>query len=419
MLRSLWDILRARLALAVVTGGLVLLAMPVWAADHRDGPKITDRNGDLGSLDLNDLYVFVSPTNSDNSVFILTMGPGAGIVGPSIFFPGAVYELHISNDGNDLNLTEIVFRVVFSNPNSSGQQGYNVTQLIGGVQTGLAFGVTNTSSPVNLVGGGKVTAGIFDDPFFFDVNAVARVNRELTLRAQGYPTSGGVPPADLLPPNSPPGAVNNPTRWLFPPNFPSNFFGGFNTLAIVFEVPRFRVQSSKNNPNISLFQRVVANAGDGRGFAQYDRTAIPSINTVVIPLTRTINKEFPIGGFQDQFNFLLPSDDIFLRVVASDRLQRVFGLPKAKADGLAVAFLPDVTHFNTTSKEGFPNNGRQLMNDVIDTELGLLTNNAVTSDRVGNDSFFRATFPYIGTPNPVTKVLRENRVSLEHMLSEN
>jgi len=47
-----------------------------------------------------------------------------------------------------------------------------------------------------------------------------------------------------------------------------------------------------------------------------------------------------------------------------------------------------------------------LKNDVIDTELGLLTNNAVTSDRVNNDSFFRQNFPYIGTPNPVTQVLK-------------
>jgi len=89
-----------------------------------------------------------------------------------------------------------------------------------------------------------------------------------------------------------------------------------------------------------------------------------------------------------------------------------------KANALAVAFLPDVAHFNTTSTEGFPN-GRQLKNDVIDAELSLLTDGAITSDRVVNDSFFRSSFPYIGTPNPVTTVLRSNRAALQSMIDNN
>ena len=40
----------------------------------------------------------------------------------------------------------------------------------------------------------------------------------------------------------------------------------------------------------------------------------------------------------------------------------------------------------------FPN-GRQLDNDVIDIEFGLLTNGALTSDRVSNDSVFRKLVP--------------------------
>ncbi|WP_435011503.1 DUF4331 family protein [Tundrisphaera lichenicola] len=383
----------------------LLFALPTRAADHRDGPKITDRNGDLGALDLNDLYVFQSPSNKDNTVFIMTMSPGAGIVGPSFFFPGAVYELHISNDGNDLDLTEQVFRIVFTGPNNTGRQGYTVTLLNDKFETRvLAQGVTNSKNPVSLRGGGKVTAGIFDDPFFFDANAVARVNRELTLSSMGIPL-----------PDVPEGA--NPARWLFPPNFPNNFFGGFNTLAIVFEVPRFRVQSSMGNPNIAVWERVVANAGDGRGFAQYDRTAIPAINTVVVPLSRTINREVLPNGLQDQFNFLYPSDDVNLRPVASHRLQTVFGLPEATATSLVNLLLPDLSHFDTTSTDGFPN-GRRLKDDVVDIELGLLTNGAVTSDRVVNDSYFRSSFPYLGTPNPVTAVLRQSQTQIrKHMSS--
>src|SRR4051794_7873284 len=144
MLRSHRNIMRAGLALAAVTAGLAPPPHPAPGPDHPDGPKNTERKGDLRSLYFNYFYIFVSPGDRNNSVFILTMGPGAGIVGPSIFFPGAVYELHISNDGNPLNLTELVFQIVFSGPNAAGRQGYTVFQLAHGVQTILAQGVTNT-----------------------------------------------------------------------------------------------------------------------------------------------------------------------------------------------------------------------------------------------------------------------------------
>jgi len=301
-------------AVALVVGCLAIPPAVVHAADHRDGPRITDLNNTpAGALDLNDLYIFVSPVNKDNTVFIQTMSPGAGIVGPGFFFPGAIYELRISNDGNDLN-DEIVVQTTFSGPNASGQQRFVITAGPDAMnQTALANGITNGRT-VNVRGGGKATAGIFDDPFFFDVNATSRVNRELTLTALGLPT--GAP------------AGSDPTRFFKRPNFPQDFFGGANTLAIIIEVPRFRVQSNRKSPNISAWIRSVADIGDGRGFAQFDRTAIPSINTVVVPLSRTINLEPLPNGLQDQFNFLSPMNDIALRPIAVNRLQTVFGLPR-------------------------------------------------------------------------------------------
>ena len=190
-----------------------------------------------------------------------------------------------------------------------------------------------------------------------------------------------------------------------PPTFPNNFFGGFNTLAIVIEIPRLRIQSNRNSPNITAWIRSIADIGDGRGFAQFDRTAVPSINTVVTPLTRTIEREILPNGLQDQFNFLTPADDIGLRPIAANRLVTVFGLPQATANQIADTFLPDVAHFNTTSRAGFPN-GRRLPDDVIDAEIQILTNNALKGDRVVNDSYFRGSFPFIGVPNPITTILR-------------
>ena len=60
--------------------------------------------------------------------------------------------------------------------------------------------------------------------------------------------------------------------------------------------------------------------------------------------------------------------------------------------------LPDIMSINTASADGFPN-GRRLQDDVIDIELNLISNGAITSDCVANDSTFRTTFPYWAGPN--------------------
>ena len=60
---------------------------------------------------------------------------------------------------------------------------------------------------------------------------------------------------------------------------------------------------------------------------------------------------------------------------------------------------PDILTFDTAKSDGFLN-GRRLADDVIDAELGLVTEGAVTTDCVsGNDSAFRAGFPYLATPH--------------------
>jgi len=295
---SVRKVLLAALTLAVT------VAAP--AADHRDGPRITDLNNTLaGALDLNDLYLFVSPTNASNVVLIQTMSPGAGVVGPGFFFPGALYELRISNDGNPFT-DEIVVQTTFSQPNAAGQQQYLIRAVTAAGSANLGTGVTN-GKVISLSGGGKATAGIFDDPFFFDVNATARFNREATR------TTLGLPLPDVK-------AGEKPARHFFPPNFPQNFFGGANTLAIAIEVPRTRLLANKNQPNITAWIRSVADIGDGRGFTQFDRTALPSVNTVVTPLTRTINREILPNGLQDQFNLLNPSRDPSLRSIIVNRL---------------------------------------------------------------------------------------------------
>jgi hypothetical protein len=365
---SVWGAAVAMAAsLGVLAGSTV-----TWAADHRDGPRVSSAS--VAPLDINDLYMFVSPSNRNNTVVVMTVGGAAvGIVGPPVFFPGGAYQFRLSNDG-DPTTDEIVVQAVFSVPDGFGRQSYNLTatDVRSGRSAQLARGITGRA--VNLRGGGRATAGLFDDPFFFDLIAF---NKFKSVVQTGVPPGTPAPVADRVAP-------------FLPPNFPNNFFGNFNVLAIVVEVPRTRIQASRNNPNVTAWCRTLTPEG-----VQFDRMGNPGINTVV-------GFEQPLNGLpniQDVFNSLTPADDPSLKGAAAERLNLAFGLSDPQLTDLVNLLLPDVMHFNTTSRDGFPN-GRRLADDVIDTELGLLTNGGLTSDRVVNDSVFSNRFPYLGPPLP-------------------
>ena len=356
----------------------MVLAGVLSAADHRDGPRTTNAAATLGALDLNDLYMFVSPTTPANSVLILTTGgANVGVLSPPFFLPGAVFEYRISNDGVNTD-DELVYQFVFSNPDQFFRQSYTAVQITrNGTATRsqvLASGITGRQ--LNLRNGTKIVCGLFDDPFFFDSAAFGRFR---TATQQGMPLAARVAP-------------------FLPPNIPSNSVFSRNTLAIVLEVPRLQIQSAPANPNISCWIRSLAPDG-----TQFDRTALPAINTATLFPLPLMN----LPSLQDPFNSLKPADDIALRPVAAQRINLIYGLPLTgtvanggpNATDLAGVVLPDVMPFNTTSTAGFLN-GRRLEDDVIDAELGLLTGGALTTDRVNNDSTFSTTFPYLAPPVP-------------------
>jgi hypothetical protein len=348
----------------VVLGLCASEARPTRAADHRDGPKIIRENPTLGALDLNDLYLFQSPANRNNTVMILTCAPGAGVVSPGVFAPGAFYDFNIVNtSGTEANL---VIRTIFSDPNSVGRQFYRTFLMRSSGQAQvLASGLTGRTARVN--GGGQITAGIFDDPFFFD--SLAFMKFVAAVQA-GKGLSDRVAP-------------------FLKPSVPNNFFANFNTLAIVIEIPSVRLQSNHKNTRIGAWIRTEING------TQYDRTGLPAINTAA-------NFAQPASGLpslQDDFNTLTPSQDIALRPVAAERIHLAYGISMDKANAVAALVLPDIMPFNTASKAGFLN-GRRLQDDVIDAEFTLLTDGALTSDRVVNDSPFRRGFPYLGPALP-------------------
>jgi uncharacterized protein DUF4331 len=330
------------LVLALVFG---LAAIPARAADHLDAPGLTAPGGDT-RLDITDVYAFQSPSNSDNTVLVVGVNPLAGVLNAGTFQPNAAYEIKIDSDGDAKE--DLTYKVTFSAPNGSLQQGVTLRGVpTGGGGSVLAKGQTDTS--ISIPGGGWIRAGVFDDPFFFDLVGFLNVS----FCAPG-----------------------------------TNFFAGLNISAIVLEVPSAWLGSN----NIGVWARTMLND------QQVDRMARPAINTVFIP-----NNVFEPAGTEPSqksaFNSNKPrNDQRDFRGEVVDTLEIFYGAGSPTAQALADFLLPDILTVDTSSGAGFPN-GRGLADDVIDIELGLVTNGAVTSDCVGNDSAFTDSFPYLAPKN--------------------
>src|SRR5215204_2921498 len=158
------------LVLALVFG---LAAIPARAADHLDAPGLTPPGGDT-RLDLTDVYAFQSPSNPGNTVLVMGVNPLAGVLNDGTFNPMASYDFKIDSDGDAKeNLT---YRVTFAALKGSMEQSVTLRSISGkgGVSSVLASG--KTGQTISIPGGGSMSAGVFDDPFFFDLNAFLAVD---------------------------------------------------------------------------------------------------------------------------------------------------------------------------------------------------------------------------------------------------
>jgi hypothetical protein len=328
--------------------GLVLAPVAASAADHRDAPG-TKVNG---ALDINDVYAFQSPTNPANSVLIATVVPIAGVFNPAVFSSTGTYEINVDNTGD--HIPDVTFRFAFSAPNRLGVQKVAV-QLVRNHVTQL-IAQDLTGNVIHAAQGVTIAASLFDDPFFFDLNAFNRFK-----------------------------VSHNPAEFCGGNGIPANdFFLGLNTMAMVLEVPSTLINGPGGSTMIGVWARTV----DGTG-KQVDRMGRPAINTALVP-----------DAMKDAFNQGSPSTDVtnFSGTVMATLL--AFGNTQATATALTNVLLPDVLTFDTSMSAGFLN-GRRLPDDVIDAEFGLLFPTAPHSDCISNDSTFLTHFPYLGVPNPV------------------
>lgn len=347
---------RSLLRSVLVVLGWGVLVSASSAADHRDAPLI------LGNerQDINDVYVFQSPDNRDNTVLVMTVNPFAGIMNPFTLDPDTAYEFLIDQDGDARE--DVVLQLTFGEPDedglqrvtlrgnldrgrarggdqdkgSKGKQGGDGADLSSGV---LAQGWTERNIPIR--GGGRLRVALHDDPFFFDLNGF---NNGLEFTGD-------------------------------------DTFAGANITALILEFPSKRLDAR----HIAVWARTVV---DG---IQVDRMGRPAINTVLIPLS-----------LKDAFNAGFPENDRrdFGDVVAGTLVSLGNGAETAAA--LTEALLPDVNTFDTRSAGGFLN-GRRLEDDVIDAELNLLVphdpDEPLTDGVDANDKQFSNRFPYLAAPH--------------------
>ena len=373
------------------TGGVYIGA----DADHRDGtifgpPGVNQPGGQGNSRrDVNDMYIFRSPTNPNNTVLVMDVSPFSTTGTPPVFEPGVIYDFRVVNR-DILNATDdLVFRVTFGPPDAAagGRQDVTVRALPAGRFAGtggvIVKGFTGENTAVRGVGGAGAMfrAAEQDDPFFFDATGFSN----LLNNAGGTAVSGVVA-----------GAFPRGTGTVGPGGTPGynapNFFAGSNTLSIVLEIPSAQLLGPAGDA-IGYWGRTEANG------VQQDRMGRPAINTALIPpVPRGAN--FPAGATElnrqdvrtafnlghprdDRANF---TDDVTSVLAAYYPAGRPGGSPNtAQAAVVASLLLPDILVFRPSQSAGFFGDlatvngttflagGRKLSDDIISTELSVLT----------------------------------------------
>jgi len=187
------------------------------AADHIDAPAVTGTGSDI-----TDFYVFQSPSNSNNIVFVVNV---QGLLAPAAtaaasFDEEVMIEINIDNSSTKDALEDLVIQATFDDgmikvhgPSAPIEKGSNSTLL--STSSAEATITSYGSNPsIGENDGIKVFAGPRDDPFFFDLNQFKAI-------IGGTATS-----------------FNNPG---------TDTFAGTNVLSVVIEVPKSMLGSGSIN----------------------------------------------------------------------------------------------------------------------------------------------------------------------------
>ncbi|TVV72866.1 DUF4331 family protein [Sphingomonas solaris] len=196
----------ASATLAVVAAGGLWVYQSANAADHLDPPSRTDAavtsTPDVAA-DIADVFAW----NTDSTVTLVVTNAGPRAPGEAPFYDrNVIYQIHVSNDGNPAT-SERDINVRYGR-DAAGNWGVQFEGIPGA--TGAVAGPVQTVLTNGAVV--KATAGLFDDPFFFDLQGFKDTQSTGTL------------------------SIRN-TR---------NFFAGKNDTSFVIEFPRSAIENGTN-----------------------------------------------------------------------------------------------------------------------------------------------------------------------------
>ena len=176
------------------------------AADHLDPPTRTDPSQDTTpdrAADIADVYAW----HTDDMVnLVMTFAGPQSPSMPATYDPDVLYTINLSNAG-DRTDAEIPIRIRFGTRPDSNQFGVQVRGIPG--SGGPIAGPVETNLAKNGI---MIRAGLFDDPFFFDLQGFRDTAATGTLSFDS-------------------------TR---------DFFAGQNLTAVVISIPRDRIENGAN-----------------------------------------------------------------------------------------------------------------------------------------------------------------------------
>jgi hypothetical protein len=322
---------------------------------HYSGPNFGFPHGDA-RLDFTDLYAFPKPGDPSKSILIMDVHPSVSAIppGPTAtepFAPEALYEIKIDTNGDAV--ADIAYQVRFAS-SKAGAQTATLRRLEGGQAAGTGEGgkvivqevpvSTGREVQVKQAGEYRFFAGRRSDPFFFDVQ----------------------------------GALNN---FQFTGE---DFFADKDISSIALEVSN----SVLGPGEVGLWARTLIPVdGAGGSWMQADRGARP---------TQT---PFLAGEQNDAYLAGEPANDARFVAMFAHGLEHTGGYSPEEAKQVARTLLPDILRYDPKRPAHYPDNGRALRDDAVDTFLAVLTNGKVTQDGIGPHGDLLAEFPYLGPPH--------------------
>ena len=272
-MKTIQRVLGGLIAVAVlVMVAIVYSAHPVRSSDHQDTYNLATRSNT--SADITDVYVFPSPANSANVVFVMNVSPliPAGM-GPAKFFdPTLMWQFKISHGTSGVEDEVIQLGV-------NGTNGAQVITLYGPGKPN-EVGTSNTFLPASgsvtynssgtLANGVQVFAGPRADPFFFDLFAFFKFlgDRNFSNHTSqsdpgtgntltGTPTFNGFTAGTM----SSSGAGAYACSITAPQNALADINGGFNVLSYVVEVPRTLLTTGYSSSVLHVWATVNSSTG--------------------------------------------------------------------------------------------------------------------------------------------------------------